>query len=121
MMVTQNLIAQTSKGRIVAMAQQAESARRDSATSVCVLFDPKNGNIAHIHRCVVFPGGKTRSEEELAAKTKELAAISGRDIAGLRTLHLSDRQLHPQKAYRIDLDKLEPIEIFMKLGSGQHR
>lgn len=96
------------------MAQPEASAPRDPATSACVLYDPKNGNIAHIHRCIVFPGGSNRSEEELATKAKELAGMFGRDISSLRILHLPDKLLHPHKAYRIDLAKLSPVEIPMK-------
>lgn len=99
------------------MAEHGASAPLDPATSACVLYDPKNGNITHIHRCFVFPGGRNRSEEELASKTKELATMFGRDTSYLKILHLPDNVLHPEKAYRIDLDKLTPLEIPMKIRS----
>src|ERR1700677_1648351 len=93
------------------MSLQSKVSRREPAISVCVLFDPKNGSIAHIHRTFVFEGGRTRSESEMAARARELLSKFGRDGTHLQVLHVPAQKLLSSKAYKIDLATLAPKEI----------
>ena len=41
----------------------------DDASKVCVLFDPKNGRVVHVHGVTSLNGGKKISDSELEKRT----------------------------------------------------
>jgi hypothetical protein len=60
----------------------------DRSSRVCVLFDPKDGRIVHIHGITVLGSEAKITDEDLEARAVARAKAFGRDVAGLKTLHL---------------------------------
>jgi hypothetical protein len=60
----------------------------DEATKVCVLYDPKDGRVVHVHAVTVLPGGKEVTEAELELRTKAHATTLGRSVEGLKHLRV---------------------------------
>jgi hypothetical protein len=60
----------------------------DEASKVCILFDPKDGRIMHVHgRTVVHSRGHI-TESELEARARQHAEHFGKPVAGLKVLHV---------------------------------
>lgn len=60
----------------------------DSAGRACVLFDPKNGSVVHIHGMTALPGTKQISAAQLEKDAAEHAKSLGHSVAGLKFLHV---------------------------------
>lgn len=60
----------------------------DDASKVCVLYDPKDGRVVHVHGVTVMHGGKEVSHAELEQRTMRHAQTLGHFIEGLKPLHL---------------------------------
>jgi hypothetical protein len=60
----------------------------DEASSVCVLFDPKDGRIAHVHGITVLHSRGGITESELEARARKLAEDFGKSVTGLKALHV---------------------------------
>jgi hypothetical protein len=60
----------------------------DDASKVCVLYDPKDGRVVHVHGVTVIPGGKPVSEAEVEQRAIAHAKALGRVVHGLKSLHV---------------------------------
>jgi hypothetical protein len=60
----------------------------DQSSRFCVLFDPKDGRIVHIHGLTVLGSEARITDKDLEARAVERAKAFGREVAGLRALHL---------------------------------
>jgi len=61
----------------------------DEASKVCVLFDPTNGRVVHVHGVTVLEGGRSVSEAEIEKRALEHAATAGHSASALKPLHVS--------------------------------
>jgi hypothetical protein len=71
----------------------------------CVLFNPKDGAILHMHRVVTMEGAADTPDEVVAERTRQLAKGFGLDVASLELLHVDANLLQPDVKYTVDLDK----------------
>jgi hypothetical protein len=78
---------------------------------ICILYDPKDGRIAHHHMVVTFPGAQRVDEKEVERRTLARAASFGTDTSKLKALHVSERECHPSRRYKVDLKSLTLIEL----------
>lgn len=81
----------------------------------CVLYDPKTGDIRHVHRVAVLPGAESPTKQQVQERALALAKKLGRDgPARLRVLHVSPESIKPGSKLRVDLKKQrlvsEPIQ-----------
>lgn len=78
---------------------------------ICVLFDPKDGRIAHHHKVATFPGGQRVDEKEVERRTFARAASFGTDTSKLKALHLSEKDCDPAHRYKVDIKTLTLVEL----------
>jgi hypothetical protein len=69
----------------------------------CVLFDPADGNIHHVHRVVTMEGALDTSEKQMATRTLQLAKDKGLDTNRLQLLHVDPAALATRGRYKVDL------------------
>jgi len=74
----------------------------DDASRVCVLFDPQNGRVVHVHGVTTLDGGKKVSEAELEERTIARAKALGRSVSGLKALHLPVSALRESRIFKVD-------------------
>jgi hypothetical protein len=70
--------------------------------SVCVLFDPGTGRIAHTHRVVTLQGAERASEADVEARAREAAKQLGRDLPDTEVLHLGGDAMREPGIYSVD-------------------
>ena len=73
-----------------------------SSARCCVLFDPADGNIHHIHRVVTMRGAKETSEREMEARILHLAKERGLDTNRLQLLHVDPEAIAHGTGYAVD-------------------
>jgi hypothetical protein len=78
---------------------------------VCVLYDPKDGRIAHHHLVATFPGGQRVDASEVERRTLARAASFGIDTSNLKALHVSEKDCNPSDRYRVDVKTLTLIKL----------
>lgn len=78
---------------------------------ICVLYDPKDGRIAHHHKVVVLPGGQRVDDKEVERRTLARAASFGTDASKLKALHVSEKDCDPSHRYKVDIKTLTLIEL----------
>lgn len=76
---------------------------RDFFSQACVLYDSRDGKIVHVYRNETFPGGRKKTDNEMAARATELAKRAGQDTTQLGILHVPPNGLEPGKVYKVDL------------------
>ena len=69
---------------------------------LCVLYDPSNGAIVHTHWVTTLPGGRKIDEAELEKRIRERAAFRGRDVQGLKVLHVDPSEYKQGTRYQVD-------------------
>lgn len=81
------------------------------SVKTCVLYDPQDGRIAHIHRVTSLPGSRERSRSEV----EEIAVASARrnHVSNLHVLHPSGEEFNYEvgKRYRVDLQRMLIEEV----------
>lgn len=60
----------------------------DDSSKVCVLYDPEDGRVVHVHGVTTIQGGKEISDVELERRTIAHAKSLGHRIHGLRSLRV---------------------------------
>ena len=78
---------------------------------ICVLYDPKDGRIAHYHMVSTFPGGQRVDEKEVERRTLARAASFGTDTSKLKALHVSENDCNPSHSYKVNIKTLTLIEL----------
>jgi hypothetical protein len=71
----------------------------------CVLFDPKNGAILHMHRVVTMEGAAETPDKLVEERTRQLAEGLGLDVASLELLHVDAKVIQPGVKYTVDRGK----------------
>lgn len=88
--------------------------------SLFVLYDPADGRIFHIHRTVVYPGGRQPTQSEIEDHARDtfvhaqsLKRRSGQpiDAAQLKGLHLAGQELKQRMIYKVDLVSETLVEV----------
>jgi hypothetical protein len=90
----------------------------ENASRACVLFDPKDGRIVHIHGVTSFVAGKKLSDADMEKRTFERAASLGRSTSGLKAIHVSPQDFKPHRMYRVDVKRRVLLET-SKLSSSR--
>jgi hypothetical protein len=70
--------SQTLQGRPIA----------DDLSKVCILFDPKDGRVVHVHGSTALHSKGTVPTSELEARARKHAEHFGKSVAGLKALHV---------------------------------
>jgi hypothetical protein len=83
---------------------------------ICVLYDPKDGRIAHHHMVSTFTGGQKIEEKEVERRTLARALSFGTDTSKLKALHVSPKDCDPSQRYKVDIKTLRLV----KLPEPQH-
>jgi hypothetical protein len=60
----------------------------DDSSKVCVLYDPEDGRVVHVHGVTTIQGGKAVSDAEVEQRTIAHAKSLGRPVQGLRSLQV---------------------------------
>lgn len=68
----------------------------------CVLFDPSDGAIHHVHRVVTIEGADDTPEQLIEQRTLQLAKELGLEVARLQLLHVDPHSIEPNKQYAVD-------------------
>jgi hypothetical protein len=61
---------------------------RDDASKVCVLYDPSDGRVVHVHGVTTIQGGKEPTQAELEQRATTHARALGRAVPGMKSLHV---------------------------------
>jgi len=70
--------------------------------SMALLYDPKTGRIAHVHRVVRFDPKQKETRAHVEARAKEMATRHGWDVGKLKVLHVDPTKLTKGTRYRVD-------------------
>jgi hypothetical protein len=84
---------------------QPSGAPRVQSVQCCVVFDPADGEIKHIHDVVTFEGGEAVSDYEVEQRALSLAAERGLDSSRLKAIHVDPAELEPARRYAVDPDR----------------
>ena len=76
----------------------------------CVIFNPEDGAIQHLHTVTTLGSGKRVRATEVEREALTLAREAGRKVDGARLLHLPDAELRPYVRYRVDLKTSRLVE-----------
>jgi hypothetical protein len=71
---------------------------------LCVLYDPSNGAIVHAHWVTTLSGGRVVDQAEMEKRIRERAASRGRDVQGMKVLHVDPNEYKQGTRYRVDLE-----------------
>jgi hypothetical protein len=83
----------------------------DDASKVCVLFDPKDGRVVHVHGVTILNSGNGIGATEMEARARKHAERFGKSTAGLRALHVPITAIRGHGAFRVNErgDGLVPV------------
>jgi hypothetical protein len=74
----------------------------DTASKVCVLFDPKDGRPVHVHGVTTLNSENKISAGEMEARAHKHAKHFGKSTAGLRALHVPIAAIRAHGAFRVN-------------------
>ena len=91
-----------------------------SSVHMCVIYDPKDGQIVHVHKEITI-GRLKRTEAEIEARarmfaskqagdTEKLKAVQPRDIDSLKAVFVKDTPAKNRR-YKIDTETLKLVEV----------
>jgi hypothetical protein len=86
---------------------------KTSKVHTCVVFDPSNGKIRHIHKEVTLEGANAPSEALIEAKVREFVARNGRNLQELKFAFVEDTRAQ-DKHYHVDPKSLKFVEVQRK-------
>lgn len=74
----------------------------EDASKVCVLYDPRDGRVVHVHGVTILDGGKAISLVELEQRAMNHARTFGRSLEGVKALHLPLSALRQHRAFKVN-------------------
>ena len=89
--------------------------------SACLLFDPTDGTIQHLHRVVTIEGAPDTTKADLEAQTLKLAKDMGLDTARLHVLHVDEKALDEPAHYTVDPKARTLVKQKLKAVAGPAR
>jgi hypothetical protein len=81
------------------------------ASDMCVLYDPKSGDIVHLHQQMTFPGGRKPSRDELEAQALQHAEKARGTGLKLKALHVPAQQYERSKCYKVHVKSQRLVEL----------
>jgi hypothetical protein len=84
------------------------------AVKVCVLYDPRSGSIAHVHKVVTLQGTSKPSEKEVERRAFERARALGTKANVLNALHVKPEDWDDASFFRVDPPSRSLAKIQMK-------
>ena len=72
---------------------------------ICVLYEPTEGRVIHVHRVLTMPGSRHVADDELEDRAKDCAKRAGHDVSGFSTLRVAGEDYDGSIQYRVDLEK----------------
>lgn len=81
------------------------------SVNCCVLYNPNNGEICHVHRIVTMENAYEASTKELEQRTLEMAGELGTDISSMKLLHVDEKMIESGKKYKVDVNNQRLEEI----------
>ncbi len=80
------------------------------AQFACVVYEPKTGDIRHVHRVVVLPGAEPPIKEEMKERALALAKKLGGDTTlRLEVLHVPPEAFKRGSKHKVDVKNLTLI------------
>ncbi|MFZ0308327.1 MAG: hypothetical protein WAL89_09130 [Candidatus Sulfotelmatobacter sp.] len=79
----------------------------DKSSRVCVLFDPKDGRVVHVHGATTIRGGKQFTDSELEKDATEHAKAFGHLVTGLKALHVPVSAIRERGAFKVNAQGTE--------------
>jgi len=76
----------------------------DDSSKVCILYDPDNGRVVHVHGVTVLEGENAINENELEERARSRATAVGRSISGLRALHLKISEIPQGTSFTVNTE-----------------
>ena len=84
----------------------------DAVTHTFFVYEIDTGNLVHGHREVVLPYGDAPEKEEIMKRALDLAVeVTRRDPQGLRAIEVSEDELVPGVAYKVDLKSQRLVRL----------
>jgi hypothetical protein len=77
----------------------------------CVLYDPSNGEIRHVHRIVTMDSAYETSTKDLEERTLKMASELGTNITSMKLLHIDEKMIESGKKYKVDVNNQRLVEI----------
>jgi hypothetical protein len=74
----------------------------DKSSKVCVLFDPRDRRVVHVHGATTIRGGKQFTDAELEKDAIEHAQGFGHAVAGLKALHVPISAIRERGAFKVN-------------------
>lgn len=71
----------------------------------CLLYDPDNGSILHVHRVVTIKGAEEWPAAAIEERARKLAKGFGLEAERLKSLIVDGKKLASDKDYRVDPKK----------------
>lgn len=100
----------------------------DAASRVCVLFDPQDGRVVHVHGSTTLLAGRQISDAEMEKDATEHAKAFGHSVEGLKTLHVPFSVIKERGPFKVNakgtaLERIpfEPIRARDLLAKWQER
>jgi len=90
---------------------KGRKALKPEDVKICVLYDPKDGRIAHHHVVATFAGGQKVDNKEVERRTLARAASFGTETSKLKALHVSEKDCDPSHRYKVNIKTLTLIEL----------
>ena len=75
---------------------------QDDAVRLCVLFDPKDGRVVHVHGVAPLPGGGKVTDAELEKRARSRANALGHNDLGLKALYTLPSAVFKGSHFRVN-------------------
>lgn len=75
----------------------------------CVVYDPVDGTIYHVHQVVTLTGAEETPDDRMEERALALASERGIDTSRLKVLHIAPEQLKPYTFHSIDPQTLSLV------------
>ncbi len=74
----------------------------DTLSRNCIVFDPKDGRVIHVHTVTTLVGAKQTTDAEFEMDAKRHAEAFGHSLAGARMLHLPMSAMQQQGSFKVN-------------------
>jgi hypothetical protein len=78
----------------------------DAASQVCVLYDPKDGRVVHVHGATAIRKERALSRAELEKRAMQNASAFGHSVAGLKALHVPVSAIQQRGTLKVEGEAL---------------
>jgi hypothetical protein len=96
----------------------------DAASQVCVLYDPKDGAVFHVHGATAIRSDRACSKTQLEERAIENAKAFGHPVERLKALHVPIAAVRQRGTLRLEGGALVPLSTIpasMKQLMASHR